>query len=108
MGPPLASLPAPSVLGPPPATSTAGQSPSALTRSLENQLAHQLLAEDLANLEPLHHRLTDLVLTAERLVGDRLHLLLEPVERGHVLVLDHEEQIEVLRVAGAARQHLVG
>src|SRR2546422_10857476 len=75
---------------------------------LEEQLAAELVAEDLAHLQALDHQIALGVFVAHDLGLDGAELGVEPVERSHVLVLDHEQQVPVVRVDSVRRDDVVG
>src|SRR5439155_18699802 len=66
-------------------------------RSLERNFAHGLGSEDFANIESFHRGGAALVFRAHHFLDDRVHLVAQSVERGHVRILHNDENVEVLR-----------
>src|SRR5207248_4379283 len=68
----------------------------------KSDLAHSFCAEDFANVESLHGGGAALVFRTHDLLDDRIHLVAQSVERSHVGILDHDEDVKILRAHGVA------
>ncbi len=74
---------------------------------LQCDFAHELRANDLANIEAFHCQRLLLIGCAHDFSGDRIELFARVILRGHVLRFHHHEDVEVLRCGGVAEQDLV-
>ena len=73
----------------------------------QGDLAHELAAQDLANLHALGRCLPLLVGRAFDFSRDRVELFACVIERSHVLRFHHEQNIEVMGRGGVAEQNFV-
>jgi len=74
---------------------------------LQRDFAHQLGAQDFANIEAFHLYRLLLIGCADEFSGDRIELFARVILRGHVLRFHHYQDVEVLRCSGVAEQDLV-
>src|ERR1700682_3636940 len=76
-------------------------------RSLERDFAHGFGAEDFANVEAFHGGGAALVFGAHDFLDDRVHFVAQSVERRHVRILHHDEDVAVLRAHRIAFENFV-
>src|SRR5437868_13376303 len=74
---------------------------------LQSDLAHELVAHDLADLHPFDRALTLNLLASEDFVSDRIGFFPLVIERGHVFEFHHEQDIEVLWVRIVSKKNFV-
>src|SRR5437899_7899585 len=89
------------------ATNRATAEKKSTNRLFERDFAHGFGAEDFADVESFHRGGAALVFRAHHLLNDRVHLVAQTVQRGHIRVLHHDEDAEVPRRRGVAVQDLV-
>ena len=65
-------------------------------RLLQGNLAHELRAEDFAQLDTLGRRCDLLIRRALDFSGDRIEFLACVIEGRHVLLFDHQQDVEIM------------
>src|SRR6266404_7833348 len=73
----------------------------------ERDLTHELVAQYLAKFDTLGRRGALLIGCSLDFPGNRVELSARVIERRHVLLFDHEQDVEIMRCRGVAKENLV-